>query len=340
MANFNQRESGYWQAKIRRKGHADVSKTFKSRSDAEKWARAIENKMDRGIFVDLSEAETTTLEAALDRYLKISEQKDGHEQEKVRINTWMKDPLAKRSLASLKPADFAKWVDVRLEKVSPSTVKKDLAVISHLFSVAEKKWQLPVANPIAKVDIPTEDNSRDRRLEAGEEKLIINELLPIKKRGQTRSIWMIPLVQLAIETACRQSELLAVKWSDIDKSGLYFRIRGKDRVNKKSRTKNGDKFRDVPLSPKARAILANLPRSIDGRIFPVSSQVVRQAYIAAVKRAKIEDLTFHDLRHEAISRLAEIFALHEIMKITGHSSTRMLARYYHPRAEDLARKFG
>ena len=229
------------------------------------------------------------------------------------------------------------WLPCRIfESVSISTAKKDLAVISHLFTVAEKKWQLPVNNPILKVDVPSEDNSRNRRFEEGEENLILNELKPIKGRSPL----MIPLVQLALETACRQSELLAVKWADIDKSELYFRIRGKDRADGKSRTKNKDKYRDVPLSPRARQILKELPHhDEDGRIFPISAAVVKNAFSQAVKRAGIADLKFHDTRHEATSRLAEIFALHELMKITGHSSTRMLARYYHPRAEDLALKF-
>lgn len=147
---------------------------------------------------------------------------------------------------------------------------------------------------------------------------------------------MIPLVQLAIETAARQSELLALKWEDVTVPVL--RIRGKERTDGKRRTKNRDKYRDVPLSPKAIKILKGLPRSIGGKIFPVSSQVARNAFIQAVKRAKIEDLHFHDLRHEGTSRLAEKLQMHELMKVTGHSSTRMLARYYHPRAEDMAKK--
>lgn len=326
-----------WQAIVRKKGYDQQSATFDTKAQAEAWATITESEMVRGVFQDRSEAEATTLEAALDRYFEtISKKKDGHNQEKFRINTWKRNPLAKRSLASLKPSDFARWLDIRLESVSISTAKKDLAVISHLFTVAEKKWQLPVNNPILKVDVPTEDNSRNRRFDEGEENLILNELKPIKGRSPL----MIPLVQLALETACRQSELLAVKWADIDKSELYFRIRGKDRADGKSRTKNKDKYRDVPLSPRARQILKELPNhDDDGRIFPISAAVVKNAFSQAVKRAEIVDLKFHDTRHEATSRLAEIFALHELMKITGHSSTRMLARYYHPRAEDLALKF-
>lgn len=337
MATLKQRDSGWWQAVIRRKGQPVQSQTFEKKADAETWARDIESKMDRGVFTDRSEAEATTLYAALERYEKeVSIHKDGHSQEKKRIDKWRCDPLSTRSLASLRSTDFAKWQDKRLKEVSPSTVQKDLAVISHLFTTSFKKWGLPVVNPITAVDVAKEDNSRSRRLEGDEEVRIINELKPI--RG--RSIWMRPLVLLAIETAARQSELLGMKWVDVDFTKSVARIRGKDRADGKSRTKNGDKFRDVPLSSKAISILAEMPRSIGGSVFPISAPVVMSAFKAAVDRADIKDLRFHDLRHEATSRLADKLQMHELMKVTGHSSTRMLARYYHPRAEDLAKKLG
>lgn len=334
MASIRKKGPFQYHVQIRRKGFPHVTQTFETRPQAEAWARGIEAEMDRGVFVDRSEAEATTLYDALDRYKReISAKKDGHAQEKVRINQWQNDKLALRSLASLRGADFAKWRDNRLKAVSPSTCQKDLAVISHLYTVAAKEWGLPVVNPISSIKVPSEDNSRDRRLKGDDEKRLLEQLKPIKGR----SPWMIPLVQLAIETAARQSELLALDWSDVDYMSASIRIRGKERTDGKRRTKNRDKFRDVPMSPAAAKILKALPGSREGKVFPVSAQVVRNAYIQAVKRAKIEDLTFHDLRHEGTSRLAEIYNMQRLMKITGHSSSRMLSRYYHPTAEELAK---
>lgn len=112
MATFEQRDSGWWQAKVRRKGFPSQSQTFEKLDDAEKWARDVENKMDRGVFVDREEAETTSLLKALERYdLEKSQKKDGRDQEEYRIKAWMRDPLAARSLASLRGVDFAKWRD-------------------------------------------------------------------------------------------------------------------------------------------------------------------------------------------------------------------------------------
>lgn len=363
MATIREAKSGWWQAIVRRKGFPDQSRTFEKKFDAEQWARDIENKIDRDVFVDRSEAEATSLHNALERYEReVSVKKDGHEVEKVRIAVWKRHPLAKRSLASLKPADFAKWLDVRLEqtsktgnKIAPSTARKELAIISHLYTVAAKRWGMAVTNPIEKIEIPTEDNSRDRRFEDGEEEQLMAELAD-SGCGDRANTWMLPLVNLAIETAARQSELLALKWQNIDLARLSIRVHGKERKDGKSRTKNKAKYRDVPISPAAKALLEALPRSIDGRVFPTSASAVKQSYTRAVKRARsaymaecaktgaqpyptfMIDLTFHDLRHEGTSRLAEIYDIHELMKITGHEDTRMLARYYHPRVEDLAKK--
>ncbi|MDP2805877.1 MAG: tyrosine-type recombinase/integrase [Gallionellaceae bacterium] len=206
--------------------------------------------MDRGVFIDRTEAETTSLAKALERYeTEVSSKKDGYEQEKYRIKAWLANPLALRSLASLRGADFAKWRDARLKEVAVSTLQKDIAVISHLFTIARTDWGMAVQNPIADITIPTEDNSRDRRLEDGEYKALIEALTPSSGRGQHRSKWMIPLVKLAIETGARQSELLALTWGDVDTDTLSITVRGKKRSDGKSRTKNKTKLREVPMSP-------------------------------------------------------------------------------------------
>ena len=144
---------------------------------------------------------------------------------------------------------------------------------------------------------------------------------------------MRPLVQLAIETAMRQGKLLALAWDNVDLKAQTARLED---------TKNGES-RTVPLSSHAVAVLEALPRGsgMDGRVFPISAQAVKLAWKRACKRAGIEGLHFHDLRHEATSRLAEKLPnLIELAAVTGHKDLRMLKRYYHPRATDLAKKLG
>jgi integrase len=126
----------------------------------------------------------------------------------------------------------------------------------------------------------------------------------------------------------RQGEILALDWEFIYFNRPVAHVRN---------SKNGQ-ARDVPLSPRAVKILKELPRSIGGKVFPTTASALKQSWSRACKRASLEDFHFHDLRHEATTRLAEKFDMHELMKVTGHKDVRMLARYYHPRAEDLAKK--
>jgi integrase len=172
--------------------------------------------------------------------------------------------------------------------------------------------------------MPTISNARDRRLEGDEEKRLLAAL------DASRGKHLKSVVLLALETAMRRGEILALRWEYVDL---------KRRVLHLPQTKNGNS-RDVPLSTKAVAVLDALPRHITGRVFDTSETAITEGFQRAAKRAGIPDFRFHDLRHEATSRLAEKLQMHELGKVTGHRSPRMLMRYYHPRAEDLARKLG
>jgi integrase len=147
----------------------------------------------------------------------------------------------------------------------------------------------------------------------------------------------------------RRSEIVSLCWEHVDLTR---------RVAHLPATKNGSS-RDVPISSKAVDVLRVLREQIEvkkGFVFDLSADAVTRAFDRAVSRARdryldvcrerdispdelfLVDLHFHDLRHEATSRLAEIFPMHELTKITGHKDPRMLMRYYHPKAEDLARR--
>lgn len=327
MATFVEREQGI-QAKIRRKGYPPQSRTFNTKAEAEKWARAVEHEMDRGIFADRREAERTTLAEALDRYEReVTPRKKGAKQERLRIAQWRRDTLAKYSLANIRGADLAAWRDRRLNAgTSPTTVRNDLALISHLFNTAIKEWGLEsLSNPIDKIKMPAAARARDRRL-------VGDEATRLLKACNTSSCsWLAPITILAVETAMRQGELLALTWDNIDLTRRVARLLD---------TKNGER-RDVPLSIAAIAVLTALPRAIDGRVFPISQDNLEGYWRRATKAAEIADLRFHDLRHEAASRLFEKgLNPMEVAAITGHKTLQMLKRYTHLRAEDLASRLG
>lgn len=358
MATLEQRESGWWQAKVRRKGYKPQSKTFEKYAEAEAWARDIENQMDRGIFVSRAEAEQTTLREALERYQReITPRKKGADQENYRIKALLENDLAHRTLAGVRSADVAAYRDAETARgLAPSTVTKSLALISHLFETARKDWGIEVDNPVKKITKPKIENSRERRLEPDEVTYLLAALddpgdAVKATAGDRRNMQTPRIVRWAIETAMRQGEILALEWANVDL---------KKRTAHLPKTKNGD-TRTVPLSTAAVALLApadGVTPLRKGKVFATTASALKQSWSRAVARGQrlyladcktagadpiagfLEGLTFHDLRHEATSRLAEKLQLHELMRVTGHKDTRMLARYYHPRAEDLAKKLG
>jgi integrase len=274
--------------------------------------------MDRGVFVCRSEAETTSLSDALNRYLKeVVPTKKGKAQEEKRIGLWLCDPLAKRSLASLRSSDFATWRDKRLESVSPATCVRDLALLSHVFTVARTDWGIAVSNPIQSIRKPGVSNARTRRLVGDEE----SRLLDACRKSKNKHLYS--MVVLALETACRQSEIVSLTWSEIDL--------GRSVMERKD-SKNGE-GRIVPLTKKALSVLPD--RGI-GRLYPVFP---RKAWESALSKAGIDDFHFHDLRHEAVSRLFERgLNQFEVAAVSGHKTMQMLKRYTHLKPENLLRK--
>jgi len=324
MATIQKRGDYQWQAKIRRRGYPAQSKTFETRVDAQVWARSIENEMDRGVFVSRVEAERTTLRECLERYAKeVTVHKKGNQPEIGRIRVLLQQPFASCMMTNVRSVDVAGFRDMLLRTGrKPATVVRYLALLSHLFNTARREWGMEsIANPVELVKKPSVRNSRDRRLEKGEEDRLLEAC---DKQG---NVWLKPLVILAIETAMRKSELLNMRWEHIN-----FKKRGVHLPN----TKNGES-RDVPLSSRAIKTLKSLPRSFSGQVLGTSDYASRKAFIKVCKQVELENLRFHDLRHEATSRLAELYPIHDLAKITGHKDMKMLMRYNHPRVEDLAK---
>lgn len=356
MATFEQRASGYWQAKVRRKGLPVQSKTFERKVDAEAWARDVENKIDRGVFVDRREAETTTLAEALLRYEReVTVKKKAQRQEKSMIKAWLeRKAFAARPLAALRGSDFAAFRDERLKAVASQTVRHELKLIAHLYSIASKEWGLAVENPLRNIKMPPQGKSRERRLSAEEERFLLlaaENSGARDKNGKSRAnVWVAPAIRFALATAMRQGEILALTWKNVDL---------KKRVALLEDTKNGDR-RVVPLSSAALAVLSRIPRTLRGPVFATTQEALQQSWKRALPRARrlyladcaagereadpdfLVNLTFHDLRHEAISRLAERgdLSVLELAAVSGHKTMQMLRRYTHLQAEDLARKLG
>ena len=368
MATIRKKGPYQLHAQIRRKGWPQQTRTFNTQAEAKAWATMIEREMDAGIFVSRNEAESTSFAKALELYAKeVTSKKRSSDSELSRIQALQRHPLALRSLASIRGADMATYRDQRLkEGMAPATVRRELALISHVFTIARKEWRMEsLSNPVELIRQPSVDDARDRRILSTDVwmlrdgKLVCEHLDELEMICRhTHSAELPQIARFAVETGMRRSEIAGLQIGNID-------------VEKRTATlpltKNGSS-RGVPLSSRAVEIVKSQPKREDGRVFRSRPDTITKAFNNAVADAQraymtgialrlqreglpqqkldqliendpfLKDLRFHDLRHEATSRLAEIFPLHELTKITGHQDTRMLIRYYHPRIEDLAKK--
>lgn len=323
---------GRWQAQVRRRGMAPRAKSFDQKADAEKWARSLESELDRcGMLPDTRVAESTTLRSILERYMiEISPRKRSAHTEISRIKALLRRPLCHRTLALLSTSDLATYRDERLRSVSPSTVIRELNTISHAIDTAMRDWDVYLhRNPCKLVRRPSPPRGRNRRLRDDEEQ----RLLAAADAG--RNLYMHDLIVLAIETGMRRGELLLLDWQHIDLGTQVAHL---------PLTKNGEP-RDVPLSSRARSVLQRLWEGQGcppaGRALPTSESAIVQAWGHLCGRAGITGLHFHDLRHEAVSRLFEKgLNVVEVSTISGHKELRMLSRYAHLRATDLVSRLG
>lgn len=334
--------AGNWQAIVQRDGRY-LSRTFDTKADAEEWAGEIERNIRRGQFIDRRATEKTSLGEALDLYAEaVLPGKKGEYRERRRIEAWKRDPLAKRSLASIRGADVATWRDQRAaDGASANTIRRDLTILSHLFTVARKEWKgfEGLLNPVEAIRQPSPGKARDRRFDRRPDENGKDEAARLVEACQaSNNPYLALMVTLALETAMRQGELLALRWEHVD---LVRRVASLPKTKNDHTRRDRTEGRDVPLSSLAVKTLKDLPRSIDGRVFPVSLCRLNIHWRKAVADAGATGLRFHDLRHEATSRLVERgLGIEEVRSITGHRTLAMLTRYTHLRAEDIAQKLG
>jgi len=340
MATIVKSPSKAWKAVIRRQGWPTVSKSFRTKRDAEDWARFTEDEMIRGVYVRRSPSEATTVDAALKRYLNEvtpSKRPSTQRSEHFRANS-LRKTLGRYSLAALTPDIVASFRDKRLgQGKSVSTVRLELALLGHLYTVATKEWGLGlVYNPVASIRRPAPSHGRTRRVSWSEAHRLLRSC---DSHSNPMLGWV---VRIALYTAMRQGEILSLARDQVDLNRRVVRL---------NETKNGS-ARTVPLSKRAAKVfkqaLSHLLRPVDtdlvffgepGRDGKRRPYRINKVWTNALERAHIQDLRFHDLRHEAISLLVERgLSDQEVAAISGHKSMQMLKRYTHLRAEDLVAK--
>lgn len=357
MATITKTPSSTWKAIIRKTGWPTAGKTFRLKRDAEDWARRTEDEMVRGVYIVRAPSEQMTLSVALDRYLKevsqgkrpttLAREKKRIEILRASLGDYSLASLGDYSLAALTPEVIAKFRDDRLAgdvddkgvriPRAPNTVRLDLALLGHLFSVAIKEWGLGLTyNPVSSIRRPAPGAGRNRRLTPDEEEKL---LAAVDRHSNPMLRW---IVRIALETGMRSSEITGLRRSQVDVPRRIVRLI--DTKNTLPRT--------VPLTLEA---VKQFKEALDNPVRPIDTDLIffgepgkdrqrrpynfNKVWLEIKRTAGCADFRFHDLRHEAVSRLVEAgLSDQEVSAISGHKSMQMLKRYTHLRAEDLIPK--
>ena len=322
MATFRKR-NGKWQAIVRQKNIGTASRSFIKKTQAIKWALEQEERIERGVFGSIEPSEVT-LGELLNRYSQqITPAKRGAETEQRRLNRLINDSISDCSIEQLTSKTLASFRDRRLLD-GQRACEYDLILIRHCLKVAMSEWGLMLSvNPVDQIKKPPSPKARERRLNNGE----YERLETASKLTKNKHIW--PIVIFAIETGMRRGEILGLTWDNIDL---------KRRTALLPLTKN-ESSREVPLSTKAVCVLQQQRTRTGISPFPVNANAFRLAWDRLRGRAGLNDLRFHDLRHEAISRFYEMgLTVAEVALISGHRDVKMLFRYTHLKVDNVVSK--
>ena len=326
----NAESKPYYTVRVRLKGYPQQVATFSRLTDAKTWAASTETAIKEGRHFKTAEAKKHTFADLADRYIKdVLPGKPKQEVRKKMQMEWWKDRMGVYALADVTPAlivqcrdELANGITYRGTQRTPATVVRYMAALSHAFTIAVKEWGWLDDSPTRKVKKPTEARGRVRFLDDDERQRL---LIACK---ESSSEWLYMCVILALSSGMRQSELMGLKWQDVNLKDGFIILH---------ETKNGDRRR-VPLSGLALTLLnehSKIRRLDTPLLFPSERNPqkpinLRSAFEYAMKRAEIKEFHWHDLRHCTASYLAMNGAsLAEIAEILGHKTMQMVKRYAH-----------
>ena len=319
------KRGGSWSAQVRVSGWRSFNRTFQTKSDALKWINNLELKLRSSDVPDTVNSQKTTFAKLLKKYAsEVSPSHKGAGAEIYRLKSIARSWLGHLDVRYLNKHQFNQYRDDRLKTLSGGSVCAELALMKRVLETAKRRWGVEIPyNPILEVEFPKGSKPRNRRLRDGEFERLLTAA------SSQRNIYIAPIIEFAIETGMRRSEILNLRWINVDlDNGFAFLFD----------TKNGEDRR-VPLTKAARDVLASLPAQNE-RVFPISANCVRLAWERTRKKAGISDLRFHDLRHEAVSRFFEMgMSVPEVALISGHKDARQLFKYTHLNPTNAFKKY-
>jgi len=315
------------------------SASFETKTKANAWAIATELDLIK----ELDNAHhNKTVADLLEKYKEsVSIKKAGFKSECIRIDRLLRDPIANILLADFSKKHVAEWRDRRLDakvlrngrlqNITGSTVNREWCILSHAFKIAINEWEWIDVNPFLSVEKPANSPHRDRLITENE----IEKLCHVM--GYKNNIPLLTFTSraaaaflFAIETAMRSQEICNLKWSD---------VKGNVATIRKSKTNAG--IRQTPLSHRAIEIIKQLEKSTSKEdcIFNITPPQIDALFRNAKRKAMIDNLHFHDSRHEAVTRLAGVYEnVVELARSIGHADLSQLMVYYNQSAENLAKK--
>ena len=311
---------GKYKARVRRGVYRTnaLTKTFSSRVEAKKWIRDIEAKLDRTNIIVKEVENFPTLSSLIKRYLnQVSIKKVSYQTDKFNFKTFLRlFENSKEPINKLRVQMFAKFRDKYLINHKPATYQRLMSSIKHMWHVAQTEWEYPLEDIFSKLQKVKRGNPRNRRLSHKEYQLILF--------GNHTDSEFRKIIEFAIQTGLRLSEVTRVTKEHIRENTLLIPKR-----------KNGDTDVEIPLSNKAIELLhrMELPIRLKSRGIQIKWQRLMRKY-------EIQDLHFHDLRHEALSRYLENgVSIQDVQVLSGHKDVRVLMRVYaNLRAKDIASK--
>lgn len=328
ISKLKRKKGTVYKAEVRLKGHPYLSQTFDRLSDAQRWAEDTETTLRSGGYIGDTPPDDMAFSKAFERYeLEVSSQKRPNTRAReITSANKLRKSFAGLSLKEITPTLVAAFRDKRLKTVGPSTIQKDLALLSHLYTIARLEWNLEINNPVTNIRKPPIQNGRLRLLTKDEAR----HLLDVCKKSRNTKLYSF--VQLQLHTGMRPSEGAGLRWGQVDIDA---------RIADLTVTKT--KPRRVPLTIKAIEILLDimpekctknkpifLPDEISQTLHRRPSLYFRRAFDNAVEKAGIHDFHMHDLRHTAASHLLmEGVDLRSLADILGHSTMQMVQRYTH-----------
>ena len=344
MATFVNLPSGSWRAIIRRKGRY-ISETFKLREDARRWATAQESAIDNGVAPKKTYVtRKTSLANLIDLHIEdLAAAKKPIGRTKLEALLHLRRTIGDTGFAKI---DRQFVIDFGRERAKggtgPVTVGMYVGwiklVLTHASAVHDIETQI---EPIEKgrlalkhLGLIGKSQERDRRP--------TQEELDRLFKSFDENLWqrnpMTRIIQFAIATAMRQDEICRITWSDLDLRSKTIIIR--DRKDPRDKFGNDQRVPLVSITGYDPLALIEAQRAIrrnfNDRIFPYTATAISAAFTRTAAKLKIDDLHFHDMRHEATSRLFEAgLKIEQVALITGHKDWKMLRRYTHIKAKSV-----